>query len=113
MIYINKPYSKYRAKGTYKNGYYFRSKKELKRYEELLLLEKAKRIRNLQVQPVFPLAINGYPLGRYIADFIYHDKDGRQIVEDVKGLKKGAVYNLFKLKKKLVLALYNLEVKEI
>ena len=61
------------------------------------MLEKAKIIRNLQVQ----------------ADFIYYDKDGRQIVEDVKGFTKGAVYNLFKLKKKLVLALYDLEVKEI
>ena len=50
MIHIGKPYSKYRAEGIYKNGYYFRSKKELKRYEELLLLEKAKIIRNLQVQ---------------------------------------------------------------
>jgi len=97
MIHIGKPYSKYRAEGIYKNGYYFRSKKELKRYEELLLLEKAKIIRNLQVQ----------------ADFIYYDKDGRQIVEDVKGFTKGAVYNLFTLKKKLVLALYDLEVKEI
>jgi len=81
----------------FEERYYFRSKKELKRYEELLLLEKAKIIRNLQVQ----------------ADFIYYDKDGRQIVEDVKGFTKGAVYNLFTLKKKLVLALYDLEVKEI
>jgi len=48
-----------------------------------------------------------------IYNFIYYDKDGRQIVEDVKGFTKGAVYNLFTLKKKLVLALYDLEVKEI
>jgi len=43
------------------------------------LLEKAKIIRNLQVQ----------------ADFIYYDKDGRQIVEDVKGFSKRNLCLLF------------------
>lgn len=90
-----------------KNGaLYFDSKKEGNRYIELKYLLDGKEISALEVQPVFPLLVNGQKLGKrgrfYRADFKYKDKDGNEIVEDVKG-KKTREYTL---KRDLFLALY-------
>ena len=38
--------------------------------------------------------------------------NGTKKIIDVKGLKKGSAYQLFKLKKKIVEALYNIEIIE-
>ena len=46
----------------------------------------------------------------YIADFKYI-QDGKMIVEDVKGYKRGAAYQLFTIKRKLML-LKGIKVKE-
>ena len=68
---------------------YFDSKKEAKRYDELLLLLKARKITELGIQPEYMLCDtqrhNGvtYPKVKYIADFIYK-QNGKTIVEDVK-----------------------------
>ena len=80
--------NKFRAvKCTY-NGIKFDSKKEMNRYCELRLLEKAKVISDLQLQVSFELipkqkderAIT------YKADFVYKE-NGILTVEDVKGIK--------------------------
>ncbi len=91
-------YNKYgvsaKSERTY-NNIVFDSKKEMKRYKELLLLEKAGDISDLILQPSFELqpsfqsqygkkirAIN------YVADFQYYSVSSDcWVVEDVKGVK--------------------------
>ena len=51
---------------------------------------------------------------KYVADFVYCDAlTGCWVVEDVKGYKKGAAYNIFVLKRKMMLYKYGIRVKEI
>ena len=103
--------SKYNNTKTEINGIQFDSKKEAKRYEELNLLEKVGEIRELTVHPDFILQEGFRKHGiihraiTYKADFTYVTKDGRVIVEDVKGWnKKTCKYILtteFRIKRKL------------
>lgn len=48
----------------------------------------------------------------YYADFVYY-KGGELIVEDVKGMKKGGAYELYKIKRKLMLERYGIRITEI
>lgn len=93
---------KYNAQKTEAHGIKFASKKEADRYCELLLLQQAKEIRELELQPKFPLEINGVKIGRYTADFRYINKQGRVVVEEVKGYKD----SLYKFRIKVFHALY-------
>jgi hypothetical protein len=80
--------NKYRSKKT--NG--FDSKKEAKRYGELLILEKAGVITSLDKQVPLVLlksfkdkAGNSERGIKYIADFVYYDKEKKScVIEDVK-----------------------------
>ncbi len=102
--------SKYHNQKTLYNGIQFDSRKEATRYQELTLLERAGMICNLELQPRYNLVVNGQKLGFYKADFRYKVRaTGEVIVEDVKGVRT-AVYML---KKKLVKALYGIEIIEI
>lgn len=95
--------SKYRAKKTTIDGISFASTKEAERYLELKLLESSGKIRDLELQPKFPMIINCAKICTYIADFKYYDVDKKDyVVEDVKGFRTP----IYKLKKKLLLALY-------
>lgn len=103
-------YSKYRAKKTVVDGIKFDSKREAERYCELKLLEKAKKIRNLELQPRFLLQDkfkdkqgNTHRKIEYVADFLYIDKLGRNVVEDVKGV----LTDVYKIKKKIFLKIYD------
>ena len=49
---------------------------------------------------------------QYVADFIYI-RDGEVVVEDVKGYRGGGAYEVFKLKKKMMLYFFGIRVKEI
>lgn len=62
----------------------FDSKGEAARYEQLLWLQKAGKIRALERQVSFPLALNGEFICKFIADFIY-EQDNKFIAEDFKG----------------------------
>lgn len=87
-----------------RDGIVFASKAEMARYDELKMLEKAGKISDLKLQPRFlliPKVNKGDRATYYIADFAYI-KDGKPIIEDVKGYKT-AVY---KLKIKLLLWKY-------
>ena len=95
--------SKYKNVRT--NG--FDSRKEFERYMELLLLEKAGEIRHLQTQVGFELHVNDIVIGRYVADFLYYE-NSRKVVEDCKGV----LTPVYRLKKKLMLAIYGIEIKE-
>jgi len=82
----------------------FDSKKEAKRFDELLLLAKQGIIKNLTLQPEFEIIPtvrwNKKTLCKikYIADFKY-EQNGNIIVEDVKGFKT----DVYQLKKRLFL----------
>lgn len=90
--------SKYgNRKQTY-DGHKFDSRKEMNRYIELKLLEKANKVFDLQLQVPFILleAGNGERGVKYIADFVYMDASGQMVVEDVKSeaTKKKEAYIL-------------------
>ena len=120
-------YNKYNAQKVGKSA----SKKEAARKRELELLERAGKIENLRCQVPFELIPaqrepstigkrGGIKPGKcieksckYVADFVYIDKDGNQIVEDVKGYKGGEAYKLFVLKRKMMLWRYGIKIREI
>jgi hypothetical protein len=93
--------TKYRAQPVVIDGIRFASKAEARRYGQLKLLEKAGEISGLQLQPKFPIVVNGVKVCAYIADFAYFTATGR-VVEDVKGVQTP----MFRLKRKLVEAIY-------
>jgi len=102
--------SKYHNIKTEIDGHKFDSLKEGRHYVFLKTREKLGEIEGLELQPRFNLVVNKMKCGFYKADFLYTDRrTGEQIVEDVKGVKT-AVYNL---KKKLVKALYNIDIVEV
>lgn len=105
----NKSYNKYKNQKVVVDGHPFDSKREARRYKELKLLERAGKIKDLELQPKFELI----PTIRtehetlykvsYYADFRYVECDSaRVIVEDVKGFKTRE----YILKKKLLLHKY-------
>lgn len=125
--------NKFNAKKIVFNGITFDSKKECERYKELKLLEAKGVIKDLELQKKFiliPKQVLEYEetlksgkvktktmtLERevsYVADFYYKDKDGKEIVEDVKGCKFGAAYNIFVLKRKLMLYIHGIQIVEV
>lgn len=104
--------SKYHAQPQMVDGVRFASKKEARRYGELRLLEKAGEVTELQLQPKFPITMNGEVVCIYIADFRYRlGPTGVLMIEDVKSNPtKTPVY---RLKKKLVELLYNIRITEV
>ncbi len=100
--------SKYRAVPTVVDGIRFASKKEAEHWQRLVLLEKAGAIQNLQRQVRFRLDVNGVHVAVYIADFTYVD-GGRLVVADAKGV----AVPVYKLKKKLMLAIHGIRIQEM
>lgn len=100
---------KYGAQRTMIDGITFDSKKEATRYAELKLLERGKQISFLETQVRFPLVINGTLCATYVADFRYV-RDGAVIVEDVKST--ATMTPVYRIKKKLMKALRNIEILE-
>lgn len=91
----------------------YASKLEARRGVELGLLEKAGEIRDLRRQvryELIPKQVGERACG-YIADFVYLE-DGRLVVEDVKGQRGGAAYSLFVIKRKLMLWIHGIAIKE-
>lgn len=102
--------SKYHAIPTEVEGIRFASRMEARRYQELRLLEGAGEIRDLEVQPRYPLRVNGRLICTYVADFRYWDvREGRQIVEDAKGVRTST----YKIKAKLMAACHGITVREV
>ena len=104
--------NKYNAKKQFYNGKKFDSKKELARYLVLEQMEKNNYISELEIQPVFPLIVNGIKIGRYTADFRYKNNNNEVIVEDVKSkITRTRDYLL----RKKILATYRppIHIKEI
>jgi len=107
----------------------FDSKKEERRYRDLQWMEKAGMITDLRRQVKYELIPaqrepeqSGPRGGRrpgkiverpiyYVADFVYC-RDGKTIVEDVKGYKQGTAYSVFVIKRKLMLWRYGIRILE-
>lgn len=113
--------SKYNNRKITYNGETYDSVKEYRRHDELKLLQRAGKISGLERQVKFELIpsqkdretkkvlLRGVS---YVADFVY-EKDGKRIVEDVKGYKGGGAYAVFTLKKKLMLYIHGILINEV
>lgn len=108
--------SKYNAIATKVDDIVFDSKKEAGRYAELKIMERAGLIRKLVLQPKYDLIPTTYIQGEthkkitYKADFGYVDaKTNKWVVEDVKGVKT----DVYKIKKRLMKTVHDIEVVEI
>lgn len=99
--------AKYRSKRTVIDGHSFASKKEMRRYGELKLLEGAGEISRLWYQHRLPIHVCGELVCTYVADFTY-EQAGKSVIEDCKGFRTP----VFKLKKRLVKAVYGIEILE-
>lgn len=111
--------NKYKASKVTVLGREFDSKKEADRF--LILCGKLNRgeIAGLRGQVEYELIpaqkkSNGKTERgvKYIADFVYQ-KDGKTVVEDVKGYRDGAAYRIFAIKRKLMLQRYGIEIQEV
>lgn len=95
-------FNKYNAKKVKIDGITFDSKLEGARYNHLKELESMGLIFDIEIHPPFPCVVNGKKVCLYKADFRYKNSEGVMIVEDTKGIETP----MFRLKKKLVEALY-------
>lgn len=116
--------NKYGAKKCRWGDEVYDSKKEMRRHQELLLMEKAGKISNLERQVEFPLLPTqretlfkdgvkkpGKVIERgvvYTADFVYM-VNGKKVVEDVKGVKTRD----YIIKRKLLLYMRGIRIKEV
>lgn len=127
MFYKNFSAKKYGNRKVEVNGITFDSVKEANRYRELLLLEKAGTIQNLELQKKFVLIPaqreftneldkkGNFKKGKvierecaYIADFCYIE-NGRCVVEDTKGFRTKD----YIIKRKLMLKEYGIRITEV
>lgn len=123
--------TKYGNTKRQRDGLTFDSKKEYYRYCELKMLLQKGEISNLRTQVKFTLVpaqrepeqvgkrggkIKGKLIEKecaYYADFVYTDKNGHTIVEDVKGYRGGGAYTVFTMKRKLMLYVFGIKVREL
>lgn len=104
---------KYHNKKVIAEGQTFDSQKEYRRYCELKILEKAGEIKDLRRQVAYTLLptqrtpVRTEREVRYIADFVYTE-NGKTVIEDVKGVRTDA----YKLKRKMMLYLHGICIKE-
>lgn len=133
MYYNRANKSKYNSKKIYAaDGMKFDSRKEYQRYLYLKDKEKDGYIKDLKTQvkyilipaqrePDQPGKRGGIKKGKlierecaYYADFVYYDcVNDCEVVEDVKGYKAAGAYNLFTIKRKLMLYVHGIKINEI
>ena len=121
--------NKYYNKKCTVNGIIFDSRKEARRYQELLLLQRAGVIKSLQRQVKYVLIPAQYEsyerYGKtgqeltpgkklierecaYVADFVYVE-DGKTVIEDTKGMKTKD----YIIKRKLMLYTHGIRIREV
>lgn len=110
---ITKKGSKYGNKKTIYKGEKYDSEKEAEYARDLDTARFAKsnrdRVVGVERQIPFKVHIGGKNICTYRADFVVSYADGKKEVIDVKGYKT----EVYKIKKKLVEALYKIEIKEV
>lgn len=105
--------SKYKARKTVVDGITFDSRREADRYIVLKSMEEDGAIENLRRQvryelvPAFDVDGKHYRPIFYVADFAYRE-DGKEVVEDVKGMRT----DVYRLKSKLFAKRYGMSIKE-
>lgn len=105
---VAKRANKYSAKKVRTDEGVFDSQIEYRRWCELRVMEREGLIRNLERQIPFDLVVNGVKIGKFTADHRWTDAEtGRVVVEDVKGM----IARDFPLRKKLMLAIYGIDVQ--
>lgn len=108
LLKPDKKKSKYGNKGVEFDGKKFDSKRECARYIHLRVLLKQGLISDLRLQVPYELNEGGTHSLKYLADFVYKDETGKEVVNDSKGCRT-AVY---KKKKRLMKQIYNIEILE-
>lgn len=104
--------NKHRNIKTTIDGITFDSKKEAGRWCQLKILERAGQIKDLQIQVPFEIIPKqpGERACKYVADFTYTDcKTGEFVVEDTKGQRTKD----YIIKRKLMLLVHNIKIKEV
>lgn len=100
--------NKYGAKKTTLDGITFDSKAEARYYASLKQREKAGEVHSVELQRPYVLAVDGFLITTYKADFAFWDQiEERQRVIDVKGV----VTPVFRLKQKMMKAIYGIDVE--
>ena len=113
---------KYHSRKTVVDGITFDSRREAMRYQELRLLERAGKVRNLRRQVKYNLIpaqldSRGQVVEKpvtYVADFVYELlSDGGTfwvpVVEDAKGVRTP----VYIIKRKLMLERYGIRIREV
>jgi hypothetical protein len=109
--------NKYGAEATEVNGIRFDSKAEAKRYMQLKAMEKGGEIRDLRIQVAFELIPAQVVHGRkerpvkYVADFVYLDQEGNQVVEDTKSAPTKT--REYTIKRKLMAWRHGIAIREV
>lgn len=95
----------------------FDSVKEYKFYLQLKAQMKAVdndlRVQSIERQVRYDIVIAGQKIGFYKLDHLVTYANGNKRYFDVKGCRSGAAYQLFRLKKKCVEAIYNIKIEEV
>lgn len=121
----------YNVKTRTSDGLVFDSTKEARRWEQLLLLQKAGKITSLERQVKYEIIPAQYETYErfskkgvrikdgqrlverkveYVADFVYTDAEsGESIVEDAKGIRTKD----YIIKRKLMFAVHGIRIKEV
>ena len=94
---------------TLYNGRVYDSKHEGRYARDLDLRLKGKDIKSVEPQVSFPIIINGQKICDYISDFVVEHNDGTHEVIDC----KGKLTDVYKIKKKLVEAVYGVKIVEV
>lgn len=102
--------NKYSAIKTEVDGIIFDSKREATRYQDLRVMQQAGLITDLTLQPEFQLIVNGVKIAAYRGDFEYRE-NGQRVIEDTKSDFTCRLM-WYRMKKKLMLALYQIEIRE-
>ena len=122
--------NKYGNRKVFADGMQFDSVHEYRRYVELKLLQAAGAISDLRCQVRYELIPPQYVTERrysktgkrlqdkqkrversveYVADFVYVDKDGSEVVEDAKGKRTKD----YVIKRKLMRYIHNITIQEV
>jgi len=108
LLKTQKSKSKYGNKRTFYNGRWYDSQKESLRAVELDMLLKSGVVKKWTPQVRYDFTHNGVKICTYVLDFKIEYSCGKIEYEDVKGFKTA----IYKLKKKMMKAFYQIEIKE-
>lgn len=103
--------SKHRNVKTTIDGITFDSAKEARRWQDLCLWQASGQITQLLRQQRFKIVVNGVHICDYIADVTYREH-GKLVVEDTKSAHTRKM-DVYRLKKKLMLAVHKIEIREV